>query len=110
MRVEEKGGTSHIKDTAESVDVFLNKVTHEHKTFAKQNLIIDLLHNPSITIADIESFIDLSNVHKESKKSFIVVAKDIDFNGVSDTIQVVPTVLEAQDIIEIEEIERDLGF
>ena len=110
MRVEEKGGTSQIKDTAESVEDFLKKVTHEYKTFANQNIIIDLLHNPTISIADVESFQELSDAHRESKKSFIVVAKDIDYNAVSDAIQVVPTILEAHDIIEIEEIERDLGF
>lgn len=110
MRVEEKKGTVHLKDTVESVAVFLEKVTKEHKVFSDQNIIIDLTHNTDVTLFDIESFIGLSTIHKAANKSFIVVAKDISFNDVSDEIQVVPTLLEAQDIIEIEEIERDLGF
>jgi hypothetical protein len=36
------------------------------------------------------------------------VVSDIDYNADSDTLTVVPSLLEAKDIIE--EIERDLGF
>lgn len=110
MRVEEKGGTIHIKDTAESIPVFLEKVTHEYNSFADQNLIIDLLHNKNVSEQDVELFLDLSKKHKKGNKSFIIVADGINFNEVTEAIQVVPTVLEANDIIEIEEIERDLGF
>lgn len=110
MRVEEKGGTIHIKDTAESIKVFLDKVTHEYNSFADQNLIIDLLHNKNVSEQDVELFLDLSKKHKKGNKSFIIVADGINFNEVTEAIQVVPTVLEANDIIEIEEIERDLGF
>jgi hypothetical protein len=38
------------------------------------------------------------------------VVSDIDYNAVPDTLTVVPSLLEANDIIEMEEIERDLGF
>jgi hypothetical protein len=33
-----------------------------------------------------------------------------DYNAVPDKLTVVPSLLEAHDIIEMEEIERDLGF
>ena len=38
------------------------------------------------------------------------MASEIDFNKVPSALQIVPSVLEAHDIIEMEEIERDLGF
>jgi hypothetical protein len=46
----------------------------------------------------------------KGKKSFIIVISDLDYNAVPDTLTVVPSILEAHDIIEMEEIERDLGF
>jgi hypothetical protein len=55
-------------------------------------------------------FSDLSKLHKKGKKSFVMVAENIDFNAVPKALVVVPSVLEAHDIIEMEEIERDLGF
>jgi hypothetical protein len=52
----------------------------------------------------------LSKQHKKNKKSFIIVASDFDYNAVPTKLTVVPSVLEAHDIIDMEEIERDLGF
>jgi hypothetical protein len=49
-------------------------------------------------------------MHKESKKSFVLVTSDIDHNAVSHKLAVVRSLQEAHDIIEMEEIERDLGF
>ena len=40
----------------------------------------------------------------------MIVAENIDFNDVPASLLVVPTLLEAHDMIEMEEIERDLGF
>ena len=48
--------------------------------------------------------------HKKGKKSFVIVTSDFDYNAVPDKLTVVPSLLEAHDIIEMEEIERDLGF
>ncbi len=61
-------------------------------------------------IKGIKTFSDLSKKHKKAKKSFVIVAENIDFNDVPASMLVVPTLLEAHDMIEMEEIERDLGF
>jgi hypothetical protein len=52
----------------------------------------------------------LIKLHTIQKKSIVIVAQSINFNSVPNNIIVVPTILEAHDIIEMEEIERDLGF
>jgi len=44
------------------------------------------------------------------KKSLVLVAESVDFNAAPQSIIVVPTLLEAQNLIEMDEIERDLGF
>ncbi|PWB20643.1 ribonuclease Z [Flavobacterium sp. HTF] len=110
MKVDQKGHTVTIKDTKKDVNAFLEKVTQQFKTFEKQNVIIDLSSNSEITEKDLKLFLPLSKVHKKAKKSFVVVASDLDFNAISDKLAVVPSLLEAHDIIEMEEIERDLGF
>ena len=48
--------------------------------------------------------------HKIGNKSIIIVSDVIDFNKVPNSLLVVPSVLEAHDMIEMDEIERDLGF
>ena len=63
-----------------------------------------------MTVATIKSFMPLAKLHKKNKKSFVLVVSNFDFNDAPNKLTVVPTKLEAHDIIEMEEIERDLGF
>ncbi|MBP4136831.1 ribonuclease Z [Flavobacterium geliluteum] len=110
MKVDQKGHTVTIKDTQGDINSFLEKVMQQFKTFEKQNIVIDLTAYSSLPEADVKLFLPLSKQHKKAKKSFVVVVADFDFNSVSDKLTVVPSLLEAHDIIEMEEIERDLGF
>lgn len=110
MKVDQKGHTTILKDTQGDLTSFLAKITHEHKSFEKQNLIVDLLAYPNLAVARIHEFADLSKLHRKGKKSFVLVADCHDFNAIQKNLTVVPTLLEAHDLIEMEEIERDLGF
>jgi len=110
MKVDQKGHSVTIKDTQGELVAFLMKVTHEYKTFEKHNIILDISQHKAVSDKDIKAFLPLSKIHRKAKKSFVVVANGIDFNSVPEKLTVVPTLLEAHDIIEMEEIERDLGF
>lgn len=110
MKVEQKGHTTTLKYTEGDCLAFLEKVTSQYNSFKEQNLIIDLSHDTDVTLKEIKLFGDLVKTHKKAKKSLVMVAAGIDFNKVPEKITVVPTLLEAHDIIEMEEIERDLGF
>jgi hypothetical protein len=110
MKVEQKGHTTIIKDTESSFEVFMQKLTTQYYSFKSVNLIIDVTHDKSFEISNLKQFSDFAKAHKKNKKSFVVVATAIDFNNVPTSITTVPSILEAHDIIEMEEIERDLGF
>jgi hypothetical protein len=110
MKVDQKGHTITIRDTQGDFTSFLMKVTHQYKTFEKHNIIIDLLMHNDLSTNDIKLFMPLSKLHKKAKKSFVIVTSDFDYNAVPAKLTVVPSLLEAHDIIEMEEIERDLGF
>jgi hypothetical protein len=110
MKVDTKGHITVIKDTQGNISDFLDKITQQHATFKDQNLILDVSNDKSVATASLKMFSDLSKLHKKGKKSFVMVAENIDFNAVPKALVVVPSVLEAHDIIEMEEIERDLGF
>ena len=107
MKVKEKGHTIVITKTNETVADFLEKITNEYNQFKEKNLIIDLPNEHSI---DIQYFESLNEKHRTNKKSFVLVLESIDLDNWDDEIIVVPTLQEAHDIIEMEEIERDLGF
>jgi hypothetical protein len=110
MKVEQRGPITIIKNTQCSTEEFYQKLQHEYNSFKTQNLIIDLSHDKAITIKDINLFLEIVKSHSKLKKSLVFVTDVINFNDVSERITVVPTILEAHDIIEMEEIERDLGF
>jgi hypothetical protein len=74
------------------------------------NLIIDILKYDSMTLQDLLCFLTLSNTHRAGKKSLVIVNTAISASEIPDELLVVPTVQEAEDVIEMEEIERDLGF
>lgn len=110
MKVEEKGHTVIIKDTKGDTASFRETITGEYNSYKDKNIVLDLTSNKNVALDDILSFIKLSNKHRKAKKSFVIVVNDFDFNEAPEEMLVVPTVLEATDIIEMEEIERDLGF
>jgi hypothetical protein len=110
MKVSEKGHSVTIKDTQGDFASFLLKLTQQYKTFSTLNMIVDLTQHHDLAVNDIKQFSLLSKQHKKSKKSFVIVASNFDYNAIPDKLTVVPSLLEAHDIIEMEEIERDLGF
>ena len=110
MKVTTKGHTIIIKDTEGDILLFLEKINSQYNSFKEFNLILDVSHDESVDYKAIMIFSDLSKKHIQSKKSFVLVLQNIDFNKIPASLLVVPLLLEAQDIIQIDEIERDLGF
>jgi 6-phosphofructokinase len=74
------------------------------------NLIVDLTAFGETSAASVLEYHILSKTHKKRKKSFVVVAEGVDYDEFPESLAVVPTLQEAHDVIEMEEIERDLGF
>ena len=69
-----------------------------------KNLIIDLLDNKLLL------FQNISDAYKVANKSFVIVNDALNANSLPEEIIVVPTLQEAEDMIEMEEIERELEF
>jgi len=110
MKIEKTGNISCVSDINGDLVSFYMKLTHEIKSFENQHIIVDLLSFKKLINKQIEAFSFLSKIHKKTKKSFVIIAENIDYNAISFELSVVPTKAEAFDIIEMENIERDLGF
>lgn len=110
MKVDQRGHTTILKETKGDIHLFLEKMNNEYNKFKSQNLILDLTHDKNVSLKEIKLFSDLSKIHRKGKKSFVIVVNVLDFNDVPNKLVVVPSLQEAHDIIEMEEIERDLGF
>jgi len=110
MKVDQKGHTTILKNTQGDCLSFLEKINNQCNVFKNQNLILDLTFDKTISLSDIKLFSDISKLHKKDKKSFVLVVDNVDIDKLPLKMTVVPTLMEAHDIIEMEEIERDLGF
>lgn len=111
MQVNKERNNVIIKDQQEDLTSFIAKLKKELHHYKNENIIIDLTAHRSLEVKDIVLFFaDFSSEHRAEKKSFVIVVLNFNFDEVPDEIIVVPSILEAHDIIKMEEITRDLGF
>ena len=77
----------------------------------QQNIVIDLSAIKSLKPNHVLEFSELNMYNKEQVlKSFVVVVGTMSVSQLHEDIATAPTLQEALDIIEMEEIERDLGY
>ena len=78
--------------------------------FEAQNLVVDLTKYNDFSLPHLLHFLSVSNAHRAAKHSFVMVCTSVPVDDIPFEMVVVPTLQEAGDIIEMETIERDLGF
>lgn len=110
MKVVEKENYKILRDQKDHVKDFASFLESIHDSLKNENLVVDILKYGELELDELLAFLPLSNRHRKNKKSFVIVNDTINIDGVPTELTVVPTLLEAEDIIQMEEIERDLGF
>ncbi|MFV8226844.1 ribonuclease Z [Christiangramia aquimixticola] len=110
MKTIEKENYLLIEPEEASLTDFTSALTKNHSTFKEKNVILDLHKFREIMSENLLSFLELSNVHRNENKSFVIVNDALGIDELPDELVVVPTVLEAEDMIQMDEIQRDLGF
>jgi len=90
-----------------SIARFLENLNKEYDKLKNDNLVLDLLSFSELTPYNIISFLEVVRKHT---KSFVLVSDKVSYDDVPEEINLVPTLQEARDVIEMEEIERDLGL
>ena len=110
MITEKKSNYTFIISDETSFSDFFNAFSISHKKLENKHLIIQISQNLNINIKEISLLLSLSDIHKSNGTSFVVVCSGIDIDALPEDFNIVPTLQEAEDVLEMEEIERDLGF
>ena len=110
MIFDREGNTSIITQERASVTELANKLKILYNRFKNDNIIVNLTSFRPLIIQDVIEFLQISNQHRNAKHSFVLVTDKINIDDIPDELVIVPTLTEAYDIIEMEEMERDLGF
>lgn len=110
MIFDKDGNISIITQEKVSIVELVKKLDVIYARFKNDNIIINLTSLKTLSTQDVVEFLKISNQHRKSKHSFVIVTDKIKLEDIPDELVIVPTMQEAYDIIEMEEIERDLGF
>ncbi len=110
MIFNKQGTTTIITQEKTTIVEFVNGIENTYDSIKNDNIVANLFSLKNITISDINEFLRVSHKHKQSKRSFVIVTDKIAYEDAPAEITIVPTLIEALDLIEMEEIERDLGI
>ncbi|MEQ8220206.1 MAG: ribonuclease Z [Arenibacter sp.] len=108
MILDKEGNVTTVLQENISLNQFLSNLRDMYPKIKNDHIIVNLFSFSKLTSNDVLEFLELSDVHRKTKKSFVLVTEKVSYDEVPDKIVVVPTIQEAKDIIEMEEIERDL--
>lgn len=111
MKIENHPNFVVLEDDSDNLADFAEFINSQVvEKFEGQNVVLDLLKYDELTLEELLLFLHTSNHHRKNKNSFVIVNAAMSFHDIPMEMIVVPTLQEASDIIEMEEIERDLGF
>lgn len=109
MTIEEHGNTVVVANTTAAIFDFVSSINNQFG-IPERHLIVNLTENNELPVKEAKLFIPLVKKYRKGRKSFVLVVPNADFSKYPEVLVVVPSVIEAFDIIEMEEIERDLGL
>ncbi|WP_375239236.1 ribonuclease Z [Aurantibacter sp.] len=110
MIIDTNENISIITQEKVTVIELVKKIEALYPKFENQHIIVQLTSLKTIVLEDVIEFLRLSKLHKGANKSFVIVSNTFDISLSPDEIIVVPTRQEAKDVIEMEDMERDLGI
>ncbi|MGY0407656.1 MAG: hypothetical protein ACWIPJ_04785 [Polaribacter sp.] len=110
MRIERKTNYTLISSDENSFEEFYTVFLQKKDDFKKNHIVLQFSDNISVANQKILLLLDLSKQKKEDGRSFIIVYKNVNVNDFPENLIIVSTLTEAEDVLEIEELERELGF
>ena len=110
MIIDRDNNITIITQENATIKQLVMKINNAYSKLKNDNIIVNLSSLGKLKLEEVLEFLQLSNQHRKSKHSFVLVSESFDFDEAPDEIIIVPTLQEAYDIVEMEEMERDLGF
>lgn len=92
-----------------SFEKFTTELKETFDGLNKQNIILDLSAIKA-TENEISTLTEFAEIQLENNLSFVVIVPSFDADAFDEELNVVPTLIEAQDMIDMDEMTRDLGF
>ncbi len=110
MIFDKDGNTTIIYQEKASLATFLKNLKQAYPKLKSDHLILNLFSFGPLATSDLLEFLELSDTHRSGGRSFVLVTDAVAPDDIPEEISLAPTLQEARDIIEMEEIERDLDL
>jgi len=110
MKLTKTNQYTLVKPTEKSINEFFKLFEENQSEFQNEHIIIDFSEKINMNIEELMLFLELSLTRKKDGTSFVLISHGQNIDEISDEISIVPTFKEALDILEMDAIERDLGF
>ncbi|MBE7640240.1 ribonuclease Z [Salegentibacter sp. BLCTC] len=110
MKILEKENYILIDPLEAPIVDFVSLLTQRHTEFEKKNLVVNLLAYKNLKKDEVLGFLEISKIHQAQNKSFVLVSNAITIDELPEDIIMVPTLREAEDLVQMDEIQRDLGI
>ncbi|UMB60459.1 ribonuclease Z [Lutibacter sp. A80] len=110
MEITKTENYTILKPIDSSLKKFLKNLEDNLLEFKNQHLILDFSEKINTNIKELLLFLNINNQHRENGTSFVIIIDGIEIDEIPDEMNIVPTFTEAIDILEMDAIERDLGF
>jgi Rps23 Pro-64 3,4-dihydroxylase Tpa1-like proline 4-hydroxylase len=108
MIFEREGNSTIVYQENISLLNFVQNLKSAYEKLKNDHIIVNLFSFTKLSSDEILEFLELSNMHRKANKSFVLVTDKVSYDEIPDEISLVPTIQEAMDLIEMEDIERDL--
>ena len=110
MKIDKKEKYTLLIPSEKTFEDFADALEKEKNNLKNDNLIIDLNDSFDAKNRNLTLFVDFAIQKKENGTSLIIVDTSAIIDDYPETFNISPTLQEAEDILEMEEIERSLGF
>ena len=94
----------------ESIAAFFEQFKNDYPELLNKNVIVDLSDIKINKASEVLVFLETAKSHAKARTSFVIITDQLNFDSLPEELIITPTMIEALDIVEMDEIGRDLGF
>lgn len=110
MLITKKDTYTLISSDENSLKEFQNSLDDKVNELEKEHLILHISEDINVDNKDFLLFLNIAEQKQQNGTSFVVINSSINVDDFPENLNIVPTLQEAEDILEMEAIERELGF
>jgi hypothetical protein len=110
MVIEKKENYTLITSDESSFSALYTSFLEKEIALEKEHLILNISNEINTSNEEFLLFLSIAEQKKEKGTSIVIINSNVSIDDFPEDFNIVPTLTEAEDILEMEAIERELGF